>query len=488
MRSSLALTGLAAIAAGCNTDNTVTVTDPNNLTPGAVSSAGTTASLVQGALYQFQGGYSGFGDDAFLSSSAVITDEFYYGDTFTTRNAADSRNLQPPSLGNVSDVAFARLQAARVQARRAFAQVQRFTTKATGAADSVTSAQMRAVEGYVYVTLSEGWCGGVPFTIVPDIGTIDPTKLVYGAPISTMAMNDTAIARFNEALKYDSTNALAKIGKGRALLNEGRAADAAAAVAGVANTYVFLLQHSANSGSEYNPIAVLQQNGRYGVSNLEGGTTTDSAGATVNIRADAGHPILTSLTPSGLPFRAIQDPRIPFEANPPQGTCFSSSVACWLDDNYPTYASSVPVASGVEARLIVAEALYQTMQYTAMLDTLNALRANAPALIPILYPQQKQTFANLTIAPLAATSAVDATTARTTLFAERAYWLYLTGHRQGDLRRLARAPYSLATNQVFPSGTFFRGGTYGNDVAYPLPYNEANNPSFNASACSTTAP
>ncbi|GJG88125.1 hypothetical protein tb265_33060 [Gemmatimonadetes bacterium T265] len=485
--SGVALTGLAAAAAGCNTDNAVSVTDPNNLTPGAVASAGTTASLVQGAIYQFQGGYSGFGDDAFLTSSAVITDEFYYGDTFTTRNAADSRNLQPPALGNVSDVAFARLQAARVQARRAFAQVLRFTTKSTATADSATAAQMRAIEGYAYVTLSEGWCGAVPFTIVPDVGTIDPTQLKYGSPISTTAMNDTAIARFTEALQYDPTNRLAQIGQARALLNEARFTEAAAAVAGVPMNYVFLLQHSANSASEYNPIFSLQSNGRYGVSNLEGGTTKDTTGATVLTRPDATKPILTSLSASGLPFRAIQDPRIPFEANPPQGTCFSASVNCFLDDNYPTYASAVPVASGVEARLIQAEALYQTTQYAAMLDTLNALRANAASLITTLYPQQKQTFGT-TLAALPASAVVDAATARATLFAERAYWLYLTGHRQGDLRRLARGPYSLPTNQVFPSGAFFRGGTYGDDVAYPLPYNEANNPSFTAASCSTTTP
>ncbi len=470
---------------GCNTDQAVAVTDPNSLSPTAVNNAGATPALVQGAIFQFRGGYSGFGGDAFLTSSAVITDEFYYGDTFTTRNAADSRNLQPPALGNVSDAAFNFLQNARVQARRAFVQVQRFTTPATATADSATLAQMRAVEGYVYVTLSEGWCGSIPFTALPDSGTIDPNNLAYGTPIGTTAMNDTAIARFNDALKYGPAANLAKIGKARALLNEGRFAEAAAAASTVPMTYVYLLEHSSNSANEYNPVASLQQNGRYGISNLEGGTTTTSAGATTALRPDATAPVLTNATAAGLPFRAINDPRIPYEVK--TSKCFTSSINCFLNDNYPTFASAVPLASGVEARLIAAEALYQTAQYGPMLDTLNALRANAATLIAKLYPGQKQVF-TATLAPLAATSIATQTAAQQTLFAERAYWLFNTGHRQGDLRRLARAPYGFATNAVFPSGPFFRGGTYGNDVAFPLPQTEQNNPNFNPAACSTTTP
>jgi hypothetical protein len=75
---------------------------------------------------------------------------------------------------------------------------------------------------------------------------------------------------------------------------------------------------------------------------------------------------------------------------------------------------------------------------------------------------------------------------RAMLFSERAFWLFNTGHRQGDLRRLVRN-YALPSNTVFPSGPFFRGGlTFGNDVAYPVPFNEQNNDQFTAASCSTT--
>lgn len=485
----LAFAGLLVATAGCNTDDLVAVDNPNQLQPGAVSSAGATPALIQGAVFQFRGGYSGYGDDAFLTSSAAITDEFYWGDTFTTRQAADQRVLQPTALGNISDPAFARLQGARVQARRAFAQILKYTSASTATADSANAGLMRAIEGYTYVTLSEGWCGNVPFSVLPDSGVVDPNGLQYGPGVGTLAMNDSAVLRFDQALLYAPNSNLAKIGKARALLNQGKFDLAAAAVATVPLTYVYRLEHSTNSASENNPITSLQQNGRWGVSNLEGGTTTSSTGTVVALRPDLTTPGTSNPAAAGLPFRGTNDPRIPWEAKP---NCFTSSIKCFYNDNYPTLAASVPLASGVEARLIVAEALYQAGQYQAMLDTLNALRANASTLIANLYPQQKQVFTPATLAALPATAIADQATALKTLFSERAYWLFNTGHRQGDLRRLSRTVadggYGFTTAQVFPSGPYFRGSNYGNDVAYPIPQNEANNPSFDAAACSTTTP
>ncbi len=135
-------------------------------------------------VHQFVGGYSGFGDD-FLSASSAISDEFYYGNTFTSRQAADSHNLQPSSLGNTSHNAFSRLQQARLTARRALAQTHDVRTPGTAVADSSTRSTLRAIEGYVYLTLSEGWCGAVPFSVVPDTGTLDPSVIEGGATGTT---------------------------------------------------------------------------------------------------------------------------------------------------------------------------------------------------------------------------------------------------------------------------------------------------------------
>jgi hypothetical protein len=65
------------------------------------------------------------------------------------------------------------------------------------------------------------------------------------------------------------------------------------------------------------------------------------------------------------------------------------------------------------------------------------------------------------------------------LFQERAYWLFLTGHRQGDLRRLVRQ-YGRSPNAVYPSGVYLAPGTgfYGTDVTAPIPSSEYINPLF----------
>lgn len=484
----VALAAAMAISiAACNTDKLVEVTDPEQLRPEDLTGLGPVPALVNGALRQFSGGYSGFGGDAFLSSSAVLSDEFYYGDTFTTRQAADKRELQDPLLGNISDGAYNALHQARLNARRAFSIVAEFSTPLTAAADAAAQAQLRAIEAYTYVTLSEGWCGSVPFSTVADTGPIDPNAVEYGPGLTTNEMNTAAVERFNQAVGLNAVNHLASVGKGRALLNLGRYADAAAAVAAVPTTYRFLLEHSLNTAAQNNPISSLALNGRYGIANLEGADNP-----TGTLRPDAptagfAAPPVTAAGAEGLPFRGLQDPRVPWQGRPSSGNaCFTGSVRCWLNNNYPDFESDVPLASGVEARLIEAEAAFQAGDFTTMMSRINGLRASTALLLANLYPRQVQVFpagAPPTLPPL-----VDpGTTAgrRSMIFQERALWLFNTGHRQGDLRRLVRN-YGLPSNQVFPSGPNFRGSVFGDDVAYPVPFSEENNPEFVRSSCVTT--
>ena len=491
----LALAGALAFSiAGCDTNKIVEVEDPAALTPEEVNNAAAIPALVNGAFRQFLGGYSGFGlDDAFLSASAVITDEMYYGDTFTTREAADKRTTQPVVLGNISDAAFTRLMQARFNAKRAFAVVEEFETTETATTDLANKAQLRTIEGYAYVTLSEGWCGAVPFSNLPDTGPIDPTQIEEGVPLSWAQMNDTAIIRFDEALTYNPANRLTAMGRARALLNNARYAEAAAAVAAIPTEYVFHLEHSVNLSAENNPIASLQQNGRYGVANLEGGLTATGTA----LRSDLNTHPTTAPSAEGIAFRGLRDPRVPWQARPGNGRCFSSSIFCWWNNNYFTLEADVPLTSGVEARLIEAEAALQAGDPVTMMARLNTLRANVATILPRLYPNQKQVFPDPSVgspslAPLTdpgiglATPAEQFEARRALLFTERALWLYNTGHRLGDLRRLVRQ-YGFTTSQVFPSGPHFRGGNYGPDVSYPVPFNEQNNTKYNPAACVTSA-
>jgi hypothetical protein len=65
------------------------------------------------------------------------------------------------------------------------------------------------------------------------------------------------------------------------------------------------------------------------------------------------------------------------------------------------------------------------------------------------------------------------------LFRERAFWLYGTGSRLSDLRRMVRQ-YGRNAETVFPSGAYFRAGTYGTDVNFAVPTVENQNPNFTA--------
>jgi hypothetical protein len=41
------------------------------------------------------------------------------------------------------------------------------------------------------------------------------------------------------------------------------------------------------------------------------------------------------------------------------------------------------------------------------------------------------------------------------------------------IRQLGRSPAT-----VFPTGAYFKGGLYGTDVNFPIPFDELNNPNF----------
>jgi hypothetical protein len=45
-----------------------------------------------------------------------------------------------------------------------------------------------------------------------------------------------------------------------------------------------------------------------------------------------------------------------------------------------------------------------------------------------------------------------------------------------------------ATESVFPTGAWHKGGNYGTDVNLPIPFNEQQNPNYDASKCNTKTP
>ena len=309
---------------------------------------------------------------------------------------------------------------------------------------------LKSLEAYAIVALAEGFCGAVPLSVSE--GGV-PGEL--GQPLSTSALLQEAVKIFDEALAANPNSNLAKVGKGRALLNDGQFAAAAAAVASVPTTFIHFIEHSANSGRQNNPLFSLQANGRYSLSNREG--------------------------TNGLTFRTSQDPRVPWVQDPRGG--FDNSIPLFIDQRYPSFGADVVLADGIEARLIEAEAALRSGDTNTWLTKLNDLRANVRTLMTARYEgYTTRTQANNALQPL---TDPGTPAARVDLmFSERAFWLLDTGHRLGDLRRLIRQ-YNRTQDTVFPSGPYHKGGVYGSDVNFPIPFNETQNPNFSLDQCNT---
>jgi hypothetical protein len=356
------------------------------------------------------------------------------------------------------NITFYDLNRARASAERAVGAYREF---AKTAADSAGFPEVLALNGLAYVLSAENYCGAVPTSTQDADG-----NNIFGAPLSTNQLLDSAISKFNQALAVTGApltatfKSLAQIGKGRALLDKGDYAGALAAVAGVATTFQYNYTHSETSGRQNNGTWSLTSSvGRFGVANSEAGV--------------------------GLPFQsegnikaAVFDPRVA-DSLARRGTNtkgFDGTTDQWVQAKYPARASPATIADGVEARLIEAEATLRAGDAAGALAILNALRSNSALLSLRGYPANS-------LAPLALEA--TETAQQDQLFKERAYWLFLTSHRLGDLRRLIRQ-YGRAVNSVFPNGAYFKGGTYGTDVNVPVPQSEQNNPSYTPGACKQT--
>lgn len=474
------LGGFALLFTGC-TDDILTVPDPENVTDDQLAQS--TELMVNRALSDFQVGYSGGGlDDKVLSTTALMTDEFMSSGTFTTRTRTDQRRQFASRQGNTSDDAYGDLHQARVSAVQAAQKVQEEEGQ------NETWAELKAFEGYTIVSLAENFCGAVPLSMSELSGERSPAE-----PNSTSELFNAAIARFDAALGAapagSQTAYLARVGKARAQLGLGNIQEAANTVSGVPTSFVYFIEHSDNTDSQENPIFNLQLNGRYSVANGEGDDVDVSGVATPNGNGVAFHHL------DGDPSNELGDPRLPWVEDPAGG--FDASIPLFLNLRYTNRSSNVVLADGIEAKLIRAEADIRNDDFGPAEQKLNELRSNVQDLMAARYGEpltnaygfsdpeavkgEDNTLSDLDLP----TNQADATDV---LFKERAFWLFNSGHRLGDMRRLARAPYNRATSDVFPSGSYFKGGDYGSDVSFWIPFSETNNPNFSIDMCNVTTP
>jgi hypothetical protein len=455
--------GLPLVAGACK-GNALQVVDPERATPANL----TPDVAFAGALSDFQQAYSGHGlDDEILSTVADFTDEMYSSGTFSTRTHTDQRDQFTPQNGNTTDAAYGNLHIARASAVSA----QKLMADASAADPRIS--ELKSYIGYDYTAMGENFCSNIPFSSTENFA---PTDL--GTPLTTAQMFSAAADTFDAAISAAKDNQrkyLAMVGKARALLDNGDYAGAAAAVSSVPTDFIFLIYHNAAVSADQNPIFNLMSNGRYSVANGQAGTAVADPDGTGG---------------NGLNFRSANDPRVPWAQDPSGG--FDQTIPQYVGLRYPLQGSNVVLADGIEARLIEAEAALNNGDPGTWLSKLNALRADVQNLLAARYdPPEPNDFGfsnQVTATSLPAITDPGTPAARVdTMFRERAFWLYATGHRLGDLRRLIRQ-YGRNEADVFPSGPYYKGGTFGTDVAFQIAFNEQNNTNYQLSMCDVSQP
>jgi starch-binding outer membrane protein, SusD/RagB family len=414
---------------------------PNIIDPDNLNGPEGAATLRIGAISDFALAKDGDGDldegvtEGEILLSGLMADEFVLSTTPPTEQEIDQRRV----FENNSSLfaVFHNLHRARAAADRAAAALREFGLEP----DSDPGiGEMLSLAGFTFVYFGEDYCSGVP------VSQLEGDDLVFGQPQTTTTVLQTAVSRFDAALAEPGTLAeesqeifyLASVGKARALLDLGDAAGAAAAAAVVPTEFQYVTEHDDSPPRLQNAIYGYSSGWLWSVSDVEGDV--------------------------GLPYRTAEDPRLPFideEDVGLDGTTPQFTLAKYTDASAP-----VVVADGIEARLIEAEAQLQAADFAGMTATLNTLRQDSDlGLLDLPEPGTQD-------------EAIDL------LFAERAFWLFATGHRLGDMRRLVRPPplgYGRPADSVFPTGTYVKGGSYGEDVNLPLPVEEQNNP--NSAGC-----
>jgi hypothetical protein len=456
------------MVAGCSFSDLVSSDlPPNVVDPDALRSEEGALALYRGSLWAFRRGFGG-ANTAYIVVSGRLTDELttgaYIGSSVPTLQSGsydelDSRDIPEDQLLRSTTVEswYRDMHLARNQAVDAIHYLRSYAPFVPK--DLV--GHMFAIRGYSLIHLADGLCSGIPLTDYRSPGGFE-----YKAGSTTEEVYTLAVAQFDSALANSPDSAryqsLAKVGKARALLNLGRLAEAAAAVADVPTSFVYRALFALDYDGSFS------NNWAWRVRNT--GDPESSFGTIGNNEGG-----------NGLPFVSSNDPRVPLILAPRQSTTYPNSryyLPAWMFPNdavwggtstEPKNAADIVLSSGIEARLTEAE-VSAAANDASFLGTLNTLRTTC-AVAPCATPAPAGTGGVAGLPPLADPGNRDARIKL--VMDERAYWMFLTAHRQGDLRRLIRV-HGRLEDDVYPTGTFPMGAAraYGNHTNIPVPNTE----------------
>jgi hypothetical protein len=424
--------------ASCGKDQLLEVNTPDQITTTSVASpAGAQAQRVAaiGNFARFFAGDIGGGGIALNLTTAILADEAYTARSGTEH--LDSRAQNPNSFpANAPWSPYGNAYNDIVRAIRALN-----TYPPAAAAKATQIGQLYMLDGFTFTLMAEAYCNGIPVSNVtddkPSTTTFSTTDLYNRA----LMVFDSALATLSPTASSDASYRLAaRVGKARTYMDLNQYDKAAAMVGGggdgpgsapVPTTFVYAAEYSSSTSLSVNDVYDwMLATKNFGASDKEG----------VN----------------GLNYVSAGDPRILVDGTkvgPGQ-----DGTPTPLMNQFPNTNSPVTLASGVEARLIEAENFLKGGDNTNYLGSLNVARQTKTGLAPLTDPGSADARVDL-------------------LFRERAFWMYFTSHRLGDMRRLIRQ-YGRGTETVFPTGPYIHGGVYGTEVVLVPAQTELNNPSW----------
>ncbi len=484
MHSRFGSVGVTVLAlAACRPSDVLRVPAP----AGVVSSSalqnqgGADGALDAAKVQLFAAADGNFSYGGLLAWNGLLTDEFTFSG-FSVWGAYANPDARE-TVGRVGfqeagDYAWQNL----LRARSSLVLVLHILPHAEPTSGIAKVGEAYALVGYAELLLAESYCAGTPLDALVPGGGIE-----YGTPLTTDSLFGEAEAHFDSALAQahgDATiAALASAGMGRVLLDRGQFAAAAAAVHAVPTSFVYNAETPPTYSQAVPQANIYAMGAQFGFERFF--DVADGEGA------------------NGLPFISAHDPRLLLDTTSYQTT---DGTAPWrLPMKFEANLAVVPLATGIEARLIEAEVALQTGNAGVWLADLNALRnggctvSGADTTCSLGSGQVPSQTSGL---PSLADPGTDS--GRVTLmFRERAFWLFGTGARLGDLRRLIRQ-YGRDAESVFPTGPYANGHNsslptplpnYGTDVSLtiPTPYGLAqsaltiSNPNYRGCILSTRA-
>jgi hypothetical protein len=438
--------------------------NPGTVDGGQVGSPSAAAALKIGAMGKLKligsdpSPSAGFAYSSIWVASGLMTDEFSNSDFQNSQNDIDARTMSPDN--GASD--YGNITQARGFIREAITAETKYEPQKTA-----DIGELYLALAFTEMTLAENFCSGIP------LGSNNGININYNTPEFKPLTNAEVYAKAREHIDSaltvlgTATDAASTAVRQATLITEARiiidqatdqnrAAQTAAAAAlvpasTVPSTFQYLWSTSTANNSD--DLGIWQFNNSVGRMTV-GDSVITYAGKTYQ-------------TLNAIPFASSNDPRVPVATGKSLGlSSEDGTTPFFLQQIWKNRDDPQPMVSGIDARLIEAEAALNNNNIPGMMTILNALRATPPKI---------GTFQPAAMGNLATPATFDDATSL--FFREKAFWTYGRGQRLSDLRRLVRQ-YDRLQQNVFPSGQHYKGGSYGSDVNFPVPDTERSNPQF----------